>query len=973
MGKRGKGKPQLNKPTQQTAIRPAPTSSMSVIEQMYQQYNPTAFGPNAPLAPYPSMQPKYGPRQYDYPIATNLNLAIRDGFTPFEVLRQFAGIYDGIALCLQGWYDCVANLEPSFEPVPGLLDEDEDITKYASDIAKYEEFFESPDKQLSIHEWMNAALNDMAVIDAVCIYPRLTYSGDLYALDLIDGATIKPLIDDRGRVPLPPAYAYEQIDYGVPSGTYTTDQLIYLKEHSRTNSMFGFSRVEAVLMRVNQALRKQNFDLSKFTDGNIPAGWLSPRADIGWTPENLAAYQTLLDNLMAGNDMLRSRVKVAPPGSTYTQTSPMELMTDLDKFLLTVCCGSFGVMLPELGFTETVNRSSGETQEAVTYRRTLRPIAKKFERLFTHVLRTYFNEQRFMFRFKGYEEAEDFQMLSTAHTALVAAGIETAGAAARAMKLGDQGPDVPRFIMTPSGPFVIDDLANAQLRTAQVKAQMAGLQQATTTQDDKEEDATSQGAVAESGGESASSSESSPDEDENENNDAKRGDKAAKGENIQRVATSDEGHTGMMVAFFLDNETAQALAVPDGEPVSDLHVTLAYLGDTSDYTGDIEALKSLVGSVAATSQPLLGKVSGLGRFTPSESSDGMAPIYASVDVQGLQQFREALVQQLASIGCETANNFAYTPHITLMYIDDDAPVPIKNIPTVPLDLNTLWLAIGDERYAYPMGKSNQDVARVALARTDLRKWRDMAISRVKAGKPLRTFVSAHISSGLIERVQSALADCTTPDEVRMVFAGVGDHQLIGADGDVFTRVKKKTWHAPTDQQLAIEGKMKHAITEYVHSVIDADMLTTRLLALYEDAATLGRETALKHAGKMERLGPLSGLSNLLGRVRDVVTSITTFTVSSGSDETTQSMDDYAEMLSETEIQATVQQGQLDIYNQYGLPVQWVTEPGACPVCNDNADYGIIAAGNSFPSGDDAPPAHPRCRCHLATADGYEPE
>jgi hypothetical protein len=367
-------------------IAPAPVADSAVLKAMAEQYNLVAYSPNVPILPYPGMQPQYGPRQWQYPIATNLDLVTRENLTPFEILRRFAQMYDAIALCKQAWFDCAANLEPSIEPAPGLLAGGEDASKYEAEMAQYQEFFESPDKQIDIHEWINAALNDLADIDAVAIYPRMTMAGELYSLDLIDGATVKPLLDERGRTPEPPDYAYEQIVYGAPSGLYTNEQLLYLKEHTRTNSAFGFSRVESVLVRINQALRKQNFDLAAFTDGNVSRGFLAPSADVGWTPDQMIAYQQMYDAAMAGNDALKQRLRWLPPGTVYTPTSPSSatdaMILDLDKFILTMTGASFGVMLPELGFTEQVNKSSGETQEDVTFRRTLRPIAKRFDRLF---------------------------------------------------------------------------------------------------------------------------------------------------------------------------------------------------------------------------------------------------------------------------------------------------------------------------------------------------------------------------------------------------------------------------------------------------------------------------------------------------------------------------------------------------------------------------------------------------------------
>ena len=42
-------------------------------------------------------------------------------------------------------------------------------------------------------------LEDMLVIDAATLYPRYNRGGSLYAFDVIDRATIKPLIGEDGR------------------------------------------------------------------------------------------------------------------------------------------------------------------------------------------------------------------------------------------------------------------------------------------------------------------------------------------------------------------------------------------------------------------------------------------------------------------------------------------------------------------------------------------------------------------------------------------------------------------------------------------------------------------------------------------------------------------------------------------------------------------------------------------------------
>ena len=64
----------------------------------------------------------------------------------------------------------------------------------------------------------------MLVIDAATIYPRYTRGGSLYSLDIIDGATIKPLIGEDGRAPEAPDPAYQQIPHGVPAADFSRDE-----------------------------------------------------------------------------------------------------------------------------------------------------------------------------------------------------------------------------------------------------------------------------------------------------------------------------------------------------------------------------------------------------------------------------------------------------------------------------------------------------------------------------------------------------------------------------------------------------------------------------------------------------------------------------------------------------------------------------------------------------------------------------
>jgi len=462
----------------------------------------TAYTPGSPIKPTPGITLD-GPRQWTFPIGYNIGQLPRSTeATSFETLRNLANLYDGIMLCEQVWFDYTNKLDIDIVPLPDLLEKaDGDMSPFQADIDKYRAFFEMPDPKngLDLHSWLIKAERETLELDALSIYPRFNRGGGLYGLEIISGETVKPLIDAYGGRPIPPFPAFQQFWMGVPLGWYSSDEMIYWRETERAESIYGLSRVERMIMRVNQALRKQNKDLSYFTEGNLPMGWLEmPQDDSGameWTPDQILVYQKVWDGLLGGNDKMRSRLKVVPPGAKFTPTEQQDdLLTKFDTFLLNVATACFGLTMADLGFTENVNKSSGESQENVTYRRAMASLLNRYARLLTFILRKYFGERRFLVRWKGFEETDDLKTQADAYSSLVKNGLLTVKDAAHLMRLPyNEEQDIPRYTLTPTGPVFFEDLLDPQIRTAQKKAQLQGLQHAQDTQNqDKSDNQTSQ-------------------------------------------------------------------------------------------------------------------------------------------------------------------------------------------------------------------------------------------------------------------------------------------------------------------------------------------------------------------------------------------------------------------------------------------------------------------------------------------------
>jgi len=77
-------------------------------------------------------------------------------------------------------------------------------------------------------------------------------------------------------------------------------------------------------------------------------------------------------------------------------------------------------------------------------------------------------------------------------------------------------------------------------------------------------------------------------------------------------------------------------------------------------------------------------------------------------------------------------------------------------------------------------------------------------------------------------------------------------------------------------------------------------------------------------------------------------------------------EDQAKTIAWTELARADVAGNLTSYRISGIVSgkEWLNGSDACPICLENVRAGVIGLNDLFPSGDDAPPAHPRCRCDI---------
>lgn len=311
---------------------------------------PQWFGPGKPLNPV--APDSVAGRQLDFP--THYNLAQRprsyEGIS-FEQLRAFGDSYDLLRLIIETRKDQIESFTWTLKAKEGKT-VSEDVIKEVQD------FFQYPDKEHPWGTWLRMLIEDVLVIDTACIYPRMTRGGDLYSLDLMDGATIKRVIDAGGRTPLPPDPAYQQVLKGLPAVDYTREDLIYWMRNPRTSKLYGYSPVEQVIMTVNIAMRRQIHQLQFYTEGSMPEG-ISGVPD-GWTMETIKQFQTWWDSMMEGNTAQRRHMKFVPFDPSKMAFPKAEVMKDMfDEWLARIICFAFSIS-PTALIKET-NRATAES------------------------------------------------------------------------------------------------------------------------------------------------------------------------------------------------------------------------------------------------------------------------------------------------------------------------------------------------------------------------------------------------------------------------------------------------------------------------------------------------------------------------------------------------------------------------------------------------------------------------------------
>ena len=356
------------------------------------------FAPGLPLIPSAlnPLNPETGrpdPRRYEYQVAQNINVT-ETRLVPFKTLRAAADQIDILRRCIEvrkakltglDW-DIVLSESASERIIAEaggnhLRAMAEVREKLAPEIARMRQFWETPDPQngLAFVDWLSMAIEEIDVLDAWAIWPQMSVGGDIMGLQILDGSTIKPLLDDRGMRPMPEmGPAFQQILYGFPrsefaatiddeaaDGQFSSDELAYFVRNRRAMSVYGLSPVERSLPLADIYLRRQQWIRAEFTDGTMPKSYLEMPESAVMTPDQIRAYENIYNDDLSGQTGQRNRLRILVPGGklNFEEGYSDKFSDAMDNYLIASITGHFGVLPSEIGFNGSGGIGASGLQE----------------------------------------------------------------------------------------------------------------------------------------------------------------------------------------------------------------------------------------------------------------------------------------------------------------------------------------------------------------------------------------------------------------------------------------------------------------------------------------------------------------------------------------------------------------------------------------------------------------------------------
>jgi len=178
-------------------------------------------------------------------------------------------------------------------------------------------------------------------------------------------------------------------------------------------------------------------------------------------------------------------------------------------------------------------------------------------------------------------------------------------------------------------------------------------------------------------------------------------------ESIDAVAASanESANTGGMIALIPSKADGDRLVLPGGELQEELHLTLWFLGDASQYDAATrDAYAQAIQDEVTTNGigPVTCMAFGVNYWNPAGDSPAMVLAVGDSDEPYLEDIRGLTAEAMVSVptvpfgDIADAQHSPWVPHVTIAYSNDITILPELEARLGPITFDRIRLAFGDE-------------------------------------------------------------------------------------------------------------------------------------------------------------------------------------------------------------------------------------------------------------------------------------
>lgn len=389
-----------------------------------------------------------GTKKKDYPWGIDSN-----------TLRDFSIFYPIARACINFRKSQISQLDWDIAPIELDKKGENNKDKNSKTVKEIKSFLRYPlgDKVTSFRVFQNTILEDLMVLDAIAVYRKRSKGDKVLGYLPVDPTTIEIKINKDGSIPVPPAAAYVQKIRNEIIAELTSDDLIYGYMNARSNTPYGLSALESLIITVTTALKLNSYNLGYLTEGNVPEGFVELPPEVASSREQFAQWQMAWDAMLEGDPRYQRKIKFMPLGMKFTPTKKPEDMAfeRFEKWLMLNTTMVFGVSPSDIGITEDVNKAVAQTQWEVGKERGMQPVAFFLKEIYDRIIQydMGYEDYHFVWTNLNPTNKKDESDVMDTLTRLGAVSIDE-------WRIGEglEPIGLSNYIMTPVGPVLVKDI-----------------------------------------------------------------------------------------------------------------------------------------------------------------------------------------------------------------------------------------------------------------------------------------------------------------------------------------------------------------------------------------------------------------------------------------------------------------------------------------------------------------------------------